>query len=168
LVRERVAKVRGAGGSEELVQFVSELPTTASGRIELGAPELGPLTYQPLPAEHDPLPLTLLSPASNKLVNSIFGELDQPAPTLEMHPADAAARHLHSGMPVRVFNRYGEVHVALRVSKDVRPGVVALAKGLWRSSTGNGSTSTALVPDTLTDIGGGACYNDARVEVEAL
>jgi hypothetical protein len=25
-----------------------------------------------------------------------------------------------------------------------------------------------LVPDTLTDIGGGACFNDARVQVEPL
>ena len=32
----------------------------------------------------------------------------------------------------------------------------------------NGLTATALVPDTLTDIGGGACFNDARVEVTAL
>jgi hypothetical protein len=29
----------------------------------------------------------------------------------------------------------------------------------------NRSTATALAPDTLTDLGGGACFNDARVEV---
>jgi len=27
--------------------------------------------------------------------------------------------------------------------------------------------ATALAPDTLTDLGGGACFNDARVQVEA-
>jgi hypothetical protein len=32
----------------------------------------------------------------------------------------------------------------------------------------NGATATALAPDHLTDIGAGACYNDARVEVEAI
>ena len=42
------------------------------------------------------------------------------------------------------------------------------AEGLWRKSTYNGSTSNALVPDTLTDLGGGACFNDARVEVALL
>ena len=31
--------------------------------------------------------------------------------------------------------------------------------------TANGFTSNALVSDALTDIGGGACFNDARVEV---
>jgi hypothetical protein len=42
---------------------------------------------------------------------------------------------------------------------------VSLPKGLWRKSTMNRSTATALAPDTLSDLGGGACFNDARVEV---
>jgi len=29
-------------------------------------------------------------------------------------------------------------------------------------------TATALAPDTLTDLGGGACFNDARVQVASL
>jgi hypothetical protein len=45
---------------------------------------------------------------------------------------------------------------------------VSLPKGLWRRSTRNGATATALAPDTLTDLGGGACFNDARVEVSSL
>jgi anaerobic selenocysteine-containing dehydrogenase len=52
------------------------------------------------------------------------------------------------------------------VSDDVRPGVVSLAKGLWARHTDNGLTSNALIPDTLADFGGGACFNDARVQVE--
>ena len=47
----------------------------------------------------------------------------------------------------------------------MKPGTVGLPKGLWRKSTLNGSTANALVADTLTDLGGGACFNDARVEV---
>jgi len=45
---------------------------------------------------------------------------------------------------------------------------VVLPKGLWRSSTANRSTATALAPDTLSDIGAGACFNDARVQVERV
>ena len=45
---------------------------------------------------------------------------------------------------------------------------MSLPKGLWRRSTRNGVTGTALVPDTLTDLGGGACFNDARVQVASL
>ena len=48
----------------------------------------------------------------------------------------------------------------------IRSGTIALPKGLWRKHTANGYTGTALVPDTLTDLGGGACFNDARVQVE--
>ncbi len=48
----------------------------------------------------------------------------------------------------------------------MRPGRVELPKGLWSHHTANGATANALVPDTLTDLGGGACFNDARVEVE--
>ena len=49
---------------------------------------------------------------------------------------------------------------------DVRDGVVVLPKGIWSHNTENGATSNALCPDTLTDVGGGACFNDARVEIE--
>jgi hypothetical protein len=45
---------------------------------------------------------------------------------------------------------------------------VSLPKGIWRRNTRNGVTGTALVPDTLTDIAGGACFNDARVQVERM
>ena len=40
-----------------------------------------------------------------------------------------------------------------------------LPKGLWAKHTLNGQTANALSPDTLTDLGGGACFNDARVEI---
>ena len=85
-----------------------------------------------------------------------------------MHPDDAAARGLADTDLVRVFNDLGEVHCTLAVARVVRPGTVSLPKGLWRRSTRNGFTGTALVPDTLTDLGGGACFNDARVQVASL
>ena len=85
-----------------------------------------------------------------------------------MHPGDAAARGLADTDLVRVFNDLGEVHCTLAIAAVVRPGTVSLPKGLWRRSTRNGFTATALVPDTLTDLGGGACFNDARVQVASL
>ena len=42
------------------------------------------------------------------------------------------------------------------------PGLPAVQEG---RITQNGLTANALAPDTLTDLGGGACFNDARVEV---
>ena len=64
-----------------------------------------------------------------------------------------------------MFNARGEVHCPVTRNADMRRGTVGLPKGLWRMSTFNGSTANALVSDDLTDIGGGAVFNDARVEV---
>jgi anaerobic selenocysteine-containing dehydrogenase len=85
-----------------------------------------------------------------------------------MHADDAAARGIADDDAARVFNSLGEVHVRVRVTRDIRPGVLSLPKGLWRTSTLNGCTATALVADDLTDIGDGACFNDARVDVAKL
>jgi anaerobic selenocysteine-containing dehydrogenase len=52
------------------------------------------------------------------------------------------------------------------VKERIRPGVVVMPKGAWQRSTSTGRTATALCPATVSDVGGGACYNDARVEVE--
>jgi len=164
-VRRQRAVPLHFGSGTELVQFGTDFPTTASGRAELSPPECDGATYR---APGGNFPLLLLSPASERTINSIFGEFNLPHPRLAMHPDDAAARGVADGDAARVFNELGEVHVPVRLTRDLRPGVVSLPKGLWRSSTLNGSTATALVPDHLTDIGGGACFNDARVEVAPL
>jgi len=67
-----------------------------------------------------------------------------------------------------VFNSQGEVRLRARVTALVRPGTVSMPKGIWRRHTSNGWTSNVLVPDSLTDLGGGACFNDARVNVEKV
>ncbi len=67
---------------------------------------------------------------------------------------------------MRVFNELGEVRCRARVRAPLRPGVVLLPKGIWAHNTDSGTTANALAPDTLTDLAGGACFNDARVEVE--
>ena len=152
------------------VQFVDVFPRTPDGRVDLlpaalerSAP-LGLYRYRPEP---DPgrHPLALVSPAGGKTTNSTLGELRTRQARLRIHPRDAAARNLSTGDAARVFNAEGEVHCVVAVSPDVKPGVVSLPKGLWRRNTLNGCTANALVSDDLTDLGGGACFNDARVEV---
>jgi anaerobic selenocysteine-containing dehydrogenase len=155
------------------IQFVDVFPRTTDEKIHLFPPELdrqapaGLYGFQPDPAT-DQFPLALISPASEKTVSSTLGELRERAAILQMHPSDAQARGLSQDDPVRVFNDLGEVQVPLGINRDIRPGTVSLPKGLWRKSTYNGSTSNALVPDSLTDLGGGACFNDARVQVALL
>ena len=69
---------------------------------------------------------------------------------------------------MRVWNDLGEVRVAARLNPDLRPGVAYLPKGLWSHNTLSGTTANALAPDTFADLGEGACFNDARVEVEKV
>jgi anaerobic selenocysteine-containing dehydrogenase len=155
------------------VQFVDAFPNTPDRKIDLFPAALeasappGLYRYQADPAT-DRHPLTLISPASERTISSTLGELPRPDVKLTMHPDDAAARGLADTDLVRVFNDLGEVHCTLAVARVVRPGTVSLPKGLWRRSTRNGFTGTVLVPDTLTDLGGGACFNDARVQVASL
>jgi anaerobic selenocysteine-containing dehydrogenase len=155
------------------VQFVDVFPKTPDRKVDLFPAELeastpmGLYRFQPDPAT-DRYPLALISPSSERTISSTLGELPRPDVKLTMHPEDAKARGLSDGDLVRVFNDLGEVHCPLAVLPTVRPGMVSLPKGIWRRSTRNGMTGTALVPDTLTDIGEGACFNDARVQVGSL
>jgi anaerobic selenocysteine-containing dehydrogenase len=73
---------------------------------------------------------------------------------------------LRDGEPVRLFNSLGEVRATLAVSDQIPPGVASMPKGLWRRSTRNGWTATVLAPDHVDAQGGGACYNDARIDIE--
>lgn len=155
------------------IQFVDVFPNTPDRKIDLcpaaldAEAPLGLYGYQPDPAT-ERHPLTLISPSSDRTISSTLGELPRPEVKLQMHPDDAARRGLSDGDAVRMFNDLGEVHCTLQVITGIRPGTVVLPKGLWRRSTRNGFTGTSLVPDTLTDLGGGACFNDARVEVTSL
>ncbi len=152
------------------VQFVDVFPKTVDRKIHLVPVALdaeaheGLYTFQPDPASAK-TPLALVSPASNRTISSTLGQLRKGPVALEMNPGDAAARGLVNGQRVRVSNDYGEVICGLRISADQRPGVVELPKGLWAHNTENGATACALAPDTLSDLGGSACFNDARVEV---
>ncbi len=154
------------------VQFVDIFPATADGKAHLVPPELdaeapqGLYAFQPDPATAA-APLALISPATNRTISSYLGHLRRGKVPLEMHPDDAAARGLADGDRVRVWNAHGEVITALRLSGDLRPGVVCLPKGLWAKHTENGRTANALAPPSLADLGANACFNDARVEVAA-
>jgi len=155
------------------VQFVDVFPNTPDRKVHLfpatleAEAPMGLYRFQPDPGS-ERFPLTLISPASDRTISSTLGELPRPDVKLIMHPNDATARGLADNDLVRVFNELGEVHCILDIDTAIRPGIVSLPKGIWRRSTRNHATGTALVPDTLTDLGGGACFNDARVQVASL
>jgi anaerobic selenocysteine-containing dehydrogenase len=155
------------------VQFVDVFPNTPDRKVDLfpaaldkQAPQ-GLYGYQADPGTAE-FPLALISPASDRTISSTLGELPRPEVQLEMNPADADARSIEDGDKIRVFNPLGEMHITAKLTHLVRPGTVSMPKGVWRRHTGNGYTSNALAPDSLSDLGGGACFNDARVDVAKL
>jgi anaerobic selenocysteine-containing dehydrogenase len=170
-VLERGVATPPHGGAP--IQFVDVFPLTADRKVDLFPEKIaadapaGLYGYQPDPATEQ-FPLALISPASEKTISSTLGELRERAAALHINPADAASRGIAQSDPVRVFNALGELQCPANLTADVRPGTVAFSKGVWRKNTYNGSTSNALVPDSLTDLGGGACFNDARVQVALL
>jgi anaerobic selenocysteine-containing dehydrogenase len=168
---DRALPMRFDGADANL--FANVLPKTPSGKVELASPYLEQRFGARLPDYrpfHTSYPLILITPASDQRTTSTFGGVrgNEKTPALEIHPDDARPRGLTNGMRVRVYNDLGEVHLPVRVTDAVRPGVVCSLKGAWMKTSDNGQTVSALAPTHHADLAGGACYNDTRVEVESV
>lgn len=164
LRRDKVLRFQFPG--DRPVQFGTVFPRTPGARIRLWPAALGPEPYAYQPEAADAAhPLVLISPSTDKSVCSTLGEYGFDDGYVELSREDAAARRLREGDAVRVHNALGEVRVALHVNPAIRAGVALLPKGLWNRHTRNGFVGTALVPDFVSPLSGGACYNDCRVEV---
>ena len=144
-------------------QFVDTHP--ANGRARLVDATQGVPRYVPIP--HLPDALTLISPATSKLVNSMFGEFQSPSTAVLLHPADALERGLTAGQRVRVSSDLASIVVPLDVSSDTRRGVAVMSKGIWLRNHGDGWGVNALTPATGDALANGACFNDTFVQVTA-
>lgn len=144
------------------LQFVDTVPF--EGRARLVDPVHGLPTWHEV-ARSSECSLTLISPASAKLVNSMFGEFQSPEPLLLMHPVDAEERRLADGARVIVRNELGAISLPLSVTDEVRPGVVLVTKGAWLRHHPEGVGINALIPATGDALVNGACFNDTFVEV---
>ncbi len=166
---------RAFGGDmgEEQILCQSLSPATPSGKIELLSADLDKKFGAALPryqAVKKTLPLTLITPASDKRINATFGGCPQSAglELLEMHPKDATARDLCDGQAVTLWNDRGDVALQLKVTDAVQPGVVYVAKGAWLHSSHTGMTVNALISaDSRCDLIQGAAYHDTFVDVRA-
>lgn len=147
------------------VQFVDTFPSFADGRAKLHTPssELPLPRYVPV---ESPYPLTLISPATNRMINSMFGEFDPPDVVVSMHPDDAAERGLTDGEVVNVVNDQGALRLPVRLDASLRRGVCQIPKGIWlRDFESGGRGLNVLVPGASSDLAAGACFNDTRVDV---
>ena len=153
------------------IQFKDVVPLTDDEKVHLVPADLdaaaanGLYGYRDDPGTEE-YPLALISPATRHTVSSTFGQLRKRQVPLQINPVDALARSLEDGDVVRVFNDLGEMRCYVDVTENVRPGVVMHPKGMWSHNTLTGTSSNSLTPSSYTDIGDGACFNDARVQVE--
>ena len=169
--------------------------TTPSGRVEIFSETIGGFGYDDCPghpvwlepeewlggaaATRFPLHLIANQPKTRLHSQLDVGEHSRKSKIagrepVRMHPGDAAARGLHDGDPVRIFNDRGSCLAGLAVSAEVRPGIVQLSTGAWYDPDpadprvcrhGNPNVLTA---DRPTSRLGQACTGQhALVEVEA-
>jgi anaerobic selenocysteine-containing dehydrogenase len=162
--------------------YVSGPCTTPSGKIEFYSEVLAAAGLDPLPGFVPPIesrwgkdaaryPLEFLSRKTDNYMNSTFANLPghrkmeaRTSQRLEIHPADAAARNLADGDPVRVFNDRGSLHLTAMLNSSLPTGVVA-ARMDWAKLHPDGSNVNALTSERLTDIGAGATFYSVLVEV---
>jgi anaerobic selenocysteine-containing dehydrogenase len=156
---------------------------TPSGKCELYSPGLAARGLDPLPTytppHEDPqtrsdlasrYPLQMISPPHPEFLNSTFANLaslrrSAGEPSLEMHPADAAARGIHSGQTVHIFNDRGRFQARAVVAETVKPGVVVTQGIWWNKHTVDKVNCNTTTSTRLTDLGAGATFFDNLVEV---
>jgi anaerobic selenocysteine-containing dehydrogenase len=145
---------------------------TPSGRIEI----LNPRHPEPVPRwlptheEAGALPLRLQTAPAVHTLNSTFMERDdlraRVGPmSLDLSPADAAARGLATGDRAIASNERGEVEFVVRVSPGVPAGVAVAAGVSWLRDAPGGRNVNALTSQRLTDEAGGSTFYDTRVDV---
>ena len=167
------------------VPFADRFPSP-SGRLEFVTARMAEVGLDPVAGYTPPgeaaqrdtdlarrFPLALIAPASHYALNSIFSNVAALAeragpPVVVLHPADAGARDLKDGDPVRVHNDRGEFAATVVVSDRVRPGVAAGRKGSWPKRMAGGANANATVAERDADMGGGAVFHDNRVEVSRV
>jgi len=156
---------------------------TPSGKCELVSASLEKAGLDPLAGYTPPresaasaperarkYPLAFISPPAHHFLNATFSA--QPAfvrresqPFLTLHPQDAEVRGICDGQEVRTFNDRGSFLATARVSPAARPGVVVGLSIWWPKMCPGGRNANAVTGQELTDLGEGATFYDALVEV---
>jgi anaerobic selenocysteine-containing dehydrogenase len=100
-------------------------------------------------------PLQLVIAKTSHFLNSEYVNLrhrgiEKHVPAVDINPAGAARRNIIDGDMIKMFNRYGEVHVRASVCDVTKAGVVYLPFNWWQETTANGQSANALSPDGLS------------------
>jgi len=115
-------------------------------------------------------PLQCIVPPNRFFLNSSFSQSDllrrrQGMPTVMLAPADAAARGIVEGDPVRVESARGAATFTARVTDATRPGVAVIEGIWWHRFHPGGVGVNVLTDDRTTDMGGGPALHSNMVEI---
>jgi len=165
---------------ESLPFSTAEWFRTPSGKAELlPVPEfVAPRESRTGASASEKFPLEFLGRKADNYMNTTFANVPvhqqmerRTAGVLEMHAVDAAARDIATGDEVSIWNERGQITLTARVSMNgdakVGPGVVS-ARLDWQKLSRDGNNVNALTSQVLTDIGGGATFYSALVEVKKV
>jgi len=171
--------------ASEEVPFADGIFPTPSGKVEFYSATAAAKGYDPLPGWEPEVEsrsgqeallspdarLPLLCPAAHHFVSSTFGNQErliakEGAPTLRIHPNDAAVRRIHSGQLVRVGNERGWCRLVAEVTDAVRPGVMATTTVWWPKFSPDQRNVNWTTSDRLADLGGGSTFYTNLVTVE--
>lgn len=163
---------------------------TPSGKIELFSKTLydmkksevtGVATY--IPAWEGPedalvgkYPLQCIGPHIKRRTHSTYDEnpwMEEAEPQMmSICPQDAAARGIEDGSTVRVFNDRGALIIKARVTRRIRPGVVAIPQGAWFTPGQDGvcrrGCINVLTSQRPTPLAHGNAQHTILVEVQRL
>ena len=127
---------------------------TPSGKIEIYSETVASFAYDDCPGHpvwqappewlgsthtnHKAYPLHLLS---NQPRTKLHSQLDQGSVAAAakikgreealLHPDDAAARGIEEGQIIRLFNDRGAIYAGVRITDQIKPGVVMVPTGAW-------------------------------------
>lgn len=181
--------------SEEYVAFEKEIRDpaghpfpTPSGKIEIfsktlfdrnradipGVPRYIPAWEGPEAEIAGRYPLQCIGPHSKRRTHSTWDEdpwMEEADPQqMSISPHDAAARGIRNGDRVKVFNDRGALLIRARVTKRIRPGVVAIPQGAWYTPGTDGvcrrGCINVLTSQQATPLAHGNAQHTLLVEVK--
>jgi anaerobic dimethyl sulfoxide reductase subunit A len=132
--------------------------STPSGKVEIAPAAYASTGFPAAPAcrmlAPDPAyPLWLVTPHARFRTHSQYETIpwfkSRTPQVLSMHPADAAPRGISEGDSVLIRSRQGRMRIAVRITKEIMPGVASLLQGTWPVFDAEG-TETAGSANVLT------------------
>lgn len=167
-----------APGNKEVV-FSDFIFPTPSGKIEIYSDEAKDRwNSNPLPdfeeaeesSKSGKYKFNLMTPNTKNRIHSQFNILKlieqfSNKPMFHLHPSDAAEYKINDGDIIHVYNDRGELEGETKLDFALKPGCILMTNGWWISQ---GGTVNFLSNSKETDMGYGAAFHDAIVNIEKV